>query len=589
MAATATARPNPPQSQFYELLFFILKNAVQLPRIHPHRQEYFLNSDHLIVVEKAHDFRWSEPDIEVITAEQYLADGARIRRRPRKVINLCRSYSYLSVGYYCSLLAEARGERVTPSVETILDLVRRKPHATLLPALNTLVGPLKEVPRSVRSLTLHVFFGETEDPQLAMLGRKAFELFQCPLLELKVERAGKSDRWEVCAIHPLKPSDVSPEQDAALVRGLAKFTRRAWNPAPRPRTYRMALAILHDPHDPLPPSSLKTLMKIAEIGESMDISVELIEKKDLSRLTQFDALLIRETTGVSHHTFEFARKAELAGMPVVDDPSSILRCTNKAYLAELLKGNGVATPKTFLLSRQSIASIAGLLPYPVVLKVPDGAFSRSVKKAEDASQLLEIARQMLKESDVILAQEFMYTAFDWRIGVLDGKPLFAARYHMCKDHWQIIKHAEDGQFQEGRVESVSLDETPPSVLELACAAAALVGDGLYGIDIKSDADKSFVIEVNDNPNIDLGLEDAHEGEALYQKILLHLLRKFEQKHPSLAPQKIHQEPPTATCEPALFSLRADDRLDTSPCVLVATALDSSSFVEENKRRVANAS
>lgn len=489
-----------------------------------------MNSDHLIIVEKASDFRWSNPEIEILTAEQYLADGPRIRSRPRKVINLCRSYSYLSVGYYCSLLAEARGDRVTPSVETILDVARRKPQATMLPTLSSLVGPLKDVPRSVRTLTLHVFFGEIEDPQLATLARKSFELFHFPLLEIEIERAGKSHIWEVSAVHPLKPSDVSPGQGEILVRGLARFTRRAWNPAPRPRTYRMALAILHDPKDPLPPSNLKTLARIAEIGESMDISVEFIEKKDLSRLTQFDALFIRETTAVSHHTYKFARKAELAGMPVIDDPASILRCANKAYLAELLKGNDIPTPKTFLISKQSLNSMAMLLSYPVVLKVPDGAFSRSVKKANDANQLHDISREMLKESDVILAQEFMYTAFDWRIGVLDGRPLFAARYHMCKDHWQIIKHAGDGKFQEGRVESVQLTDVPGSILALACTSAELIGDGLYGIDIKSTDQESFVIEINDNPNIDVDVEDSHEGADIYRKILTHLLERFERRY-----------------------------------------------------------
>jgi glutathione synthase/RimK-type ligase-like ATP-grasp enzyme len=489
-----------------------------------------MNSDHLIIVEKPSDFRWSDPDMEVVTAEHFLADGPRIRSRPRKIINLCRSYSYLSVGYYCSLLAEARGDRVTPSVETILDLARRKPQASMLPTLNSLVGPLKEVPRSVRSLTLHVFFGEIEDPQLANLARKSFEMFQCPLLEIEVERAAKSEVWEVAAIQPLKPSDISAEQDGVFTRGLAKFTRRTWNPAPRPRTYRMAVAILHDPKDPLPPSNLKTLSKIVDIGEELDISVELIEKKDFSRLTQFDALFIRETTAVSNHTFQFARKAEMANMPVIDDPTSILRCTNKAYLAELLKGHDVPTPQTFLLSKHSLNTAARLLPYPVVLKVPDGAFSLSVKKAEDATQLVEIAREMLKESDVILAQEFMYTPFDWRIGVLDGKPLFAARYHMCKDHWQIIKHAANGNFQEGRVESVPLSEVPLSILELSSKSANLIGDGLYGIDIKSNREQSFVIEVNDNPNLDIGMEDAHEGDEVYRKILLHLLYRFELRH-----------------------------------------------------------
>ena len=33
-----------------------------------------------------------------------------------------------------------------------------------------------------------------------------------------------------------------------------------------------------------------------------------------------------------------------------------------------------------------------------------------------------MVRGMLEDSDLILAQEFMYTEYDWRIGVLDGEP-----------------------------------------------------------------------------------------------------------------------------------------------------------------------
>jgi glutathione synthase/RimK-type ligase-like ATP-grasp enzyme len=58
---------------------------------------------------------------------------------------------------------------------------------------------------------------------------------------------------------------------------------------------------------------------------------ELIEKEDYGRLAEFDALFIRETTGVNHHTYRFARRAEAEGLVVVDDPQSILKCTNKVY------------------------------------------------------------------------------------------------------------------------------------------------------------------------------------------------------------------------------------------------------------------
>ena len=40
-------------------------------------------------------------------------------RTPKLVINLSDEYGYNSEGYYCSLLAQARGHRVLPGVETL--------------------------------------------------------------------------------------------------------------------------------------------------------------------------------------------------------------------------------------------------------------------------------------------------------------------------------------------------------------------------------------------------------------------------------------------------------------------------------------
>jgi hypothetical protein len=259
-----------------------------------------LASDHLIVVEKAADFRWagSGSDSRVMTAEEFIAEGAddhAIRRpaaarRPRKVINLCRNYDYLSLGYYCSLLAEARGDRITPSVETILDLQQRSTQQGLLAQLDRLIDGLDEIPRSVNTLSFHVFFGRIEDPALADLARKSFELFRCPLLELALERPAGLAGWKTTSVKALDPREVDVSRDALFLGALDEFTRRRWSPARVHSLPRMDLAILHDPHDPLPPSNLATLARLVEVGEDMDISVELIRKKDFSRLTQFDAL-----------------------------------------------------------------------------------------------------------------------------------------------------------------------------------------------------------------------------------------------------------------------------------------------------------
>ena len=164
--------------------------------------------------------------------------------------------------------------------------------------------------------------------------------------------------------------------------------------------------------------------------------------------------------------------------------------------------------------------------------MPDGAFSRSVKKADSFEHLQEIAKEMLKESEIILLQEFMYTDFDWRIGVLAGQAIFAAKYFMCDGHWQILQHAANGKYTEGRVQAVPLDAVPAEVLAAAVNSARLVGNSFYGVDLKSTAAGVYVIEINDNPNLDAGVEDADRGDALYVTLLSHFLKQVESRYVS---------------------------------------------------------
>ncbi len=71
---------------------------------------------------------------------------------------------------------------------------------------------------------------------------------------------------------------------------------------------------------------------------------------------------------------------------------------------------------------------------------------------------------------------------------------------------------------------------PEAIIKTALKATRLIGDGLYGVDIKSQGDKHYVIEVNDNPNIDFGIEDTILGETLYQQIMAVFLQRIRRKH-----------------------------------------------------------
>jgi glutathione synthase/RimK-type ligase-like ATP-grasp enzyme len=214
-----------------------------------------------------------------------------------------------------------------------------------------------------------------------------------------------------------------------------------------------------------------------------------------------------------------ARKATAEGLVVIDDPVSILRCSNKVYLAELLMRYKVPIPRTLILHSKNIDQVLAELALPCILKQPDSSFSQGVIMVKDRDRLREEARRMLKKSDLVIAQEFVPTEFDWRIGLLDGKPLYACKYHMVEKHWQIIGKDKKGRDTFGRFETFPVAQVPRQVIRTAAKAAKLIGEGLYGVDLKQTDKEVVIIEVNDNPSIDTGIEDTVLGEELYLKIM----------------------------------------------------------------------
>jgi glutathione synthase/RimK-type ligase-like ATP-grasp enzyme len=319
--------------------------------------------------------------------------------------------------------------------------------------------------------------------------------------------------------------------------GHARAALQAMALAPEPhrtqvKPYRYHIGILHNPKEELPPSNDAALDRFVDVGRQLGLDVTLIERRDFSRLAEFDALFIRETTAINHHTYLFAKKAESEAMVVIDDSMSILRCTNKVYLADLLRRNGIPTPRTYALQAADLGDIGHIereIGYPMVMKIPDGAFSRGVSKVGNAEEFRQTAQALLGQSALILVQEYMYTDFDWRIGVLNRQAIFASKYFMSRDHWQIAKRDAQGQAQFGAAQAVLLDEVPADLLAHAVAAANLIGDGLYGVDLKQSGDKVVVIEVNDNPNMDAGIEDAYLQDDLYSLVLEEFVRRLELK------------------------------------------------------------
>ena len=486
----------------------------------------------IVVVEHMSDWKPHFPEATVVLAKDYVSRDEYFKMRNVRVMNLCRSYRYLSLGYYCSLLAEARRHKVIPSVRTVNDLQSKSVYGLSIEDLEEMIQRStrsKSGEEAARNFSIDVYFGQCEDEGFQDLSRQIFDLFPCPILRVDFRLAGT---WQISTIRPGLIQNVPAEKETFFVRAFESHSAKRWR-TPKAKAFtRYDLAVLHNPDEKLPPSDARALQKFVSVGRKLGIEVDLITKKDFSSLAEYDALFIRETTEIEHHTYRFSRRAENEGLVVIDDPDSIMKCTNKIYLAELLSANKIPIPRTEILRKgetNGISSLDSRIPYPIVLKIPDSSFSRGVHKVTGPEELKTIAARLFNESDVILAQEYLYTEFDWRIGILNRKPIFACQYFMSRRHWQIMKYGPSGEYSEGDSKTWLVEDAPEKVVKIALDAANLIGNGFYGVDLKQVDDRVVVIEINDNPSIDSGVEDECLGDDLYRIVIEEFIRRLDER------------------------------------------------------------
>jgi glutathione synthase/RimK-type ligase-like ATP-grasp enzyme len=483
----------------------------------------------LVVVENHKRWNMHIPGTEVIGARDYLTNPQYAELKRAKVFNLCKTYRYQSLGYYVSLLAAARGHRALPSVNTIQDL--REVSLVKLTS-QELEGLIDRSLESLKSedFELSIYFGRNIAARYDRLSQSLFNHFPSPLLRAEFHK--HKNHWRLTKLRPIASSDI-PDAHREFVCSQAEsyFSRKKPAASYRPR---YDLAILLDEEAQDSPSDGKAITRFIAAAKELGIDAQIISKDDFGQLAEYDALFIRVTTAVNHYTYRFATRAEAEGLVVIDDPQSIIRCSNKVYLADLFGRHGLPIPKTFIVHKDNRDQVAQVLGLPCVLKRPDSAFSMGVVRASTAEDLHRVLDEFLEDSDLVVAQSFVPTGYDWRIGVLDGKPLYACKYHMAQGHWQIRKTGESGP-KYGKVETMPIGAAPPRAIELAVKASRLIGRGLYGVDLKEVDGQFLIIEVNDNPNIDAGVEDAVLKEDLYREIMRAFYERLEDRGKSPIP------------------------------------------------------
>jgi glutathione synthase/RimK-type ligase-like ATP-grasp enzyme len=479
----------------------------------------------LIVVDQEKDWAPYASGPEVVSAGDYLT-GTAGPKNPKRVINLCDDGSYQSAGYYVSLLAEARSKRALPSVRTLLELHDANHELERLRAKRG--QALRDVAIPER---LTIYFGRCPDQRFAALAAAIFTRYPAPILHARLVATG--DNIVVDAVKLGRIAALDDSEQTHFAEALDHFSRRVWRASSNQRNMRYDLAILVDPEERMPPSNRAAIKLFERAARDIGFEPEIITPPDAPRLLEFDALLIRCTTAINHFTYQMARQAAKESMAVIDDPESIMRCCNKVFLHDLLQAHRIGMPPSRLVMRHPAPdydAVIAELGLPLVLKIPDGSFSRGVFKVESADELAIRCNDLLSTSAVIIAQAFVPTPFDWRIGVLEGRALYACRYHMASGHWQIYNHnAARPVGRTGLADGVPLGKVPSSVLRTAVKAARLIGNGLYGVDLKDVNDQAMVIEINDNPSLDAGVEDQILGEELYRQIVTHLMNTVQSR------------------------------------------------------------
>lgn len=461
---------------------------------------------------------------EIVSPMEYLMDERFVSGKYR-VINLCKDYSYQSKGYYVSLLAEARGHKIIPPIMTVQD---SKSHSIIESLQETIEEDIEHCLKPIKSdeFILSVYFGKNLAAKYDKLCRKLYGFFPHPMFRVVFHR---SKRWRVKKIQVLSITDLIPSHYEFLAQAVDDFCQKRFYKRNKGKKVAYDIAMLYNPNEACPPSDRQALKKFVKAGEDLGLSVTLITKDDYRFISEYDGLFIRETTSVNHHTYRFARKAQAEGLLTIDDPESILKCTNKVYLAEYLNKNNIPSPKTWIISANNYRDYLAEIEFPCVIKLPDSSFSQGVKKVEDKAEYLAVMKKFFQISDLLIVQSYTPSEYDWRIGIIDNQVFYACRYYMAKDHWQIIDW-KDGKKTYGNFETLPIDEVPDAIKKTALKATRGIGCGLYGVDLKIVNNKPYIIEVNDNPSIDEGVEDKIKECNVYDHIMRYFLKYLNELH-----------------------------------------------------------
>lgn len=470
----------------------------------------------IIVTENPSKWNLNLEGITAFTPQQYIYGDKFQKKNSVKVINLCNSFQVGSVGLHISALAESRGHKVIPEVHSVINYNYKKLSYTFAAHDQSLVDELLQEIQG-NTLDLEIYLGSVEDPRFTKIGVILYNLVQLPVFRASMK---KTDKWSVNEIKALDQEELSPLQWKFFQQSIEFFINGKKIISKNFLQKKFELAILVNPDDPTPPSNAGAIQKFIKAADEIGFNSELINVNDFGKIRKFDALFIRETTRINHHTFSFAVKAQQEGLVVIDSPDAILKCNNRIWLARMLMQQQALSHRLSIIEKSNLEEEIEKFGYPLIIRNPVRLLE------DDRPEIIEGVADLDKvanKPDIVIAEEVVYPDAAWRVGIFNQDIMFAGKYYVESN---MFPYQISSIYEPWKV-----DEIPVEVTVAAFKVSDILGPGLYALDIFEKKNKIYIMDIFDNPDINAGKEDQIQPNNMYMNIIRHIYKRCNQLEP----------------------------------------------------------
>ena len=476
----------------------------------------------LIVVDHPEEWPLTFAAAEVISADAYLRDERLAGMRQARVYNLCDSYDYQTAGYYVSLLAAARGHRTMPGVATIQDVKSR----SLLRADDELEELIERSLHTIKSkrFELSIYFGCNLAERHAASEPRAVQ---------SVSRAADAgDVREVLDDGPVAAAQHRADPGrrhagratATFLRQVIEnhFARRG--PAGRAGPQRPVRARSRDPDErrralaAVEPRGAEALRagRARATASTSSSSTATTTAASPSSTRCSSARRRPSTTTPTASRAGRAPKGSSSSTTPSRSSAAATRCTWSSSRSGSISRSRRRWSSAAARSTDEIIRELGL---PCVLKQPDSAFSRGRVPRRHARG----ARGRARSGCCRAATSSSCSRSCRRSSTGASASSTASRCSSAATSWPKATGRSTTTARSAR-RKARPRRSPCSTRRARCCSsrcstANAIGDGFYGVDIKTVNGRHVLMEINDNPNVDRGVEDAVLGDELYDRIM----------------------------------------------------------------------